>query len=54
MCHRHEKGIGKEMKRFRAFIIFGGSDMDASRFADEPWWFQCTCTVVFLLEDSSR
>ena len=34
--------------------MFGGSDMDAGRFADEPWWFQCACAVVFLPEDLSR
>ena len=31
-----------------------GSGMDASKCADEHWQFQCTCTVVFLLEDQSR
>ena len=40
--------------RFRAFVIIGGSNMDASRFADEPWQFQCTCTMVFPLEDWSK
>ena len=40
------------MTRFGAFVIIGGSDMDAGRFADEPWWFQCA--VVFPLEDWSR
>ena len=28
--------------------------MDASRFTDKPWQFQCTCAVVSLLEDWSR
>ena len=42
------------MKRFRAFVIFGSSDMDASGFEDEPWWFQCACAVVFPPEDLSR
>ena len=51
VCHRHGKGIGKEMNRFAAFVIFGGSNVDAGRCADEPWWFQCACAVVFLLED---
>ena len=40
--------------RFGALIILGRSDMDAGRLADEPWWFQCTCTVVFPPEDWSR
>ena len=22
-CHRHGKGVRKEMKRFRAFVVFG-------------------------------
>ena len=50
----HRKGIKKEMMRFGAFVIFGGSDVDAGRFADEPWQFQSACAVVFLLEDWSR
>ena len=40
--------------RFRAFIIIGDSDVDAGRFADEPWQFQCTCAMVFLPEEWSR
>ena len=31
-----------------------GSSMDAGRCADEHWQFQCTCAVVFLLDDQSR
>ena len=54
ICHMHRKGIEKKTMRFGAFVIFGGSDVDASRFADEPWQFQCTCTVVFPPEDWSR
>ena len=23
ICHRHEKGITKEMKRFRTLVVFG-------------------------------
>ena len=42
------------MKRFGAFVVFGGSGVDAGRYTDEPWWFQCACTVVFPLEDQSR
>ena len=43
-----EKGLGKEMKRFRASVIFGTFGMDAGRCADEPCQFHCACTVVFL------
>ena len=53
-CHRHGKGIRKEMKKFRAFVGIWGSAMDASRYAGEPWQFQCICTLVFLLGDKSR
>ena len=28
-----------------------GSSMDAGGCADEHWWFQCACTVVFPPED---
>ena len=42
------------MMRFEAFVIIGDSNVDAGRFADEPWQFQCACTMVFLLEDWSR
>ena len=54
ICHRHGKGIGKETMRFGAFVIFGGSNVDTSRFADKSWWFQYTHAVVFLPEDWSR
>ena len=39
---------------FGAFIIFGGSDMDAGRCIDESWRFQCTCTVVFSTRRSEQ
>ena len=35
------------MMRFGAFVTFVGSDVDTGGFADEPWWFQCACTIVF-------
>ena len=54
VCHRHGKGIKKEMKRFGAFLIFWGSDVDATGYADDPWWFQCACIMVLLLEDWNR
>ena len=37
--------------RFRAFIVARGSNMDAGIFADELWWFECACTMVFPLEN---
>ena len=40
-----EKGLGKEMMRFRLSVIFGIFGMDAGRCADEPWQFCCTCAV---------
>ena len=40
--------------RFGAFVIIGDSDVDASRCADKPWWSQCACAMVFLLEKWSR
>ena len=42
------------MTRLGAFVIIGGSDVDTGIFADEPWQFQCACTMVFPLEDWSR
>ena len=39
--------------RFRAFIVARDSDVDASTFADEQGWFECTCTMVFLLENGA-
>ena len=44
----------KRDKEVQSSHIIWGSGMDASRCADEHWWFQCTCAVVFLLEDQSR
>ena len=43
----------KETTRFRAFIIIGDSDVVTSRCADESWWFECTCAMVFLLENGA-
>ena len=48
-----EKGL-KIDNEFGAFIIIGDSDMDTGRCADEPWQFQCTCTVVFPLENGAE
>ena len=53
MSQAQKRDLKKTM-RFGAFVIFGGSDLDASRFADESWWFQCACAVVFPPEDWSR
>ena len=53
-CHRHGKGFENETKRFGISVVFRGSDVDASRYADKPWQFQCTCTMVFQLEKWSR
>ena len=45
-----QKRYWKEMMRFGAFVIFGGSNVDAGRFADESWQFQYACAIVFLPE----
>ena len=49
-----EFGLRKRQRGLDAFIVTGDSGMDASRCADELQCFQCTCTVVFPLEDQSR
>ena len=49
-----EIGLRKRQRGLDAFIVFGGSGMDASRCADEQWCFQCAWAVVFPLEDQSR
>ena len=49
-CHRHRNRVKKKTMRFEAFVVIGDSDVDACRYADEPWQFQCTCTMVFQLE----
>ena len=44
-------------KRWRgsdSFIVIRDSGMDVGGCADELQCFQCTCAVVFLLEDQSR
>ena len=46
---------GKERdEEVQSFCSIWGSSVDASRYADKLWWFQCTCAVVFPLEDQSR
>ena len=45
-----KKGIRKETERLGAFIVFGVLGMDASGYADEPWQFQCACTMIFHLK----
>ena len=47
-------GLRKRQRGLDAFIVFGGSGEDAGGYADECWQFQCTCAVVFPLEDQSR
>ena len=47
ICHRHEKGFGKEMMRFGISIIFSLFGMDTGGCADKLWWF--FCAVVFPL-----
>ena len=45
-----EKGLGKRQKGSE-FCSIWSSGMDDSGYPDKPWQFQCTCTVVFPLED---
>ena len=40
--------------RFRAFVVARGSNMDAGIFADEQRWFECTCAMVFPLENGAN
>ena len=49
-----QKGFGNETKMFGISIIFRGSGVDAGRYADKSWWFQCACTMVFPSEKWSR
>ena len=49
-----EFGLRKRQRGSDAFIVIRDSGMDASRCADELQYFQCTCAVVFPLEDQSR
>ena len=42
------------MTWFGAFVIIGDSNVDASRCANKPWQFQCSCTMVFPPEKWSR
>ena len=53
-CHRCKNGVKEETKRFRCIHSICGSGMDPGGCADELQCFQCTCAVVFLLEDQSR
>ena len=46
--------LSKRQRGLDAFIVIGDSGMDSGRCADELQCFQCTCTVVFPLEDQSR
>ena len=46
-------GLGQRQRGSKLLQCLGSS-MDAGRYADKPWWFQCACTVVFPLEDQSR
>ena len=41
------------MTRFRAFVVARDSDVDADTFADEQGWFECTCPMVFPLENGT-
>ena len=36
------------------FHSIWGSGMDASRYADKPWWFQCACAAVFPTRKSEQ
>ena len=49
-----EFGLRKRQRGSDAFIVTGNSGVDVRRCADELQCFQCTCTVVFPLEDQSR
>ena len=51
MCHRHGHWVEEKTERFGCIYSIRGSGMDAGRCADEQQCFQCTCAVVFLLED---
>ena len=42
------------MERFGCIYGVWGSGMDAGECADEWQYFQCTCAVVFPMEDQSR
>ena len=47
--------LGQERdKGVQSFHSIWGCSVDAGRCTDEPWQFQCTCTVVFPLEDQRR
>ena len=52
--HRHGNWVKEKTERFECIYSIWGSSMDAGRCTDKWWCFQCTCTVVFLLEDQSR
>ena len=46
-----EKGVRREMKEVWSFCSIWGSGVDAGRYTDEPWQFQCAWAAVFLLEN---
>ena len=54
ICHRHGNWVKERTERFGCMYSIWGSGVDTSRCTDKQWCFQCTCTVVFLLEDLSR
>ena len=43
-----EKGLGKEMMRFRLSVIFWVFGVDVGRCTDKPWQFPSACAMVFL------
>ena len=47
-------GLRKRHRDLDAFVVVGGSGEDAGGCTDKHWQFQCTCAVVFPLEDQSR
>ena len=49
-----EFGLRKRWRGSDAFIVTRDSGVDAGRCADKLQCFQCTCAVVFPLEDQSK
>ena len=52
-----KNGFGKrddEIPKFSYETVKWLFGVDAGRHADEPWWFFCVCTVVFLPKWWSR
>ena len=54
VCHRHGNWVKEKTERFDYIYSVQGSGVDTGRCADEQQCFQCTCAVVFPLEDQSR